>query len=383
MALTQAEMEQSVRVLVRLLSASLNLSTSDSLVTAPVVHTFNASSKEKSEQISTPTVVRSVSDEEQIVQQPISDNIDLVNVPQHPTISQWLAVYEHIISTGKDYKAQTIKNKLSVTSHIHTLWGNFHLDQLRPHKISQDIRESFLPEKSSTAGRVLAELKLMYCDAIANGWTNNNPAIHLKQPKHKTIRTRLSLDVWKTMYSLSDTHPQPWVKCLLALALITGQRRGDLQKMKFADVSRDEFGNEYLRVEQLKEAGKGYGARVEIPLDLRMNEIGLTLRTVIEMCKTAGKSGSTLLRKSNGEPVEASSLSARFAELVCAADANVAQMQARQRPSLHEVRSLSARTYASQGLDIQTLLGHKSPEITEIYKNTRGLDAKQWKRVHV
>ncbi len=55
-----------------------------------------------------------------------------------------------------------------------------------------------------------------------------------------------------------------------------------------------------------------------------------------------------------------------------------------RRPSLHETRSLSARTYVAQGLDpkvVQTLLGHSDIEMTELYLHDRGLSRHEWKRV--
>ena len=52
-------------------------------------------------------------------------------------------------------------------------------------------------------------------------------------------------------------------------------------------------------------------------------------------------------------------------------------------PSLHEVRSLSARLYHEQGVDVQTLLGHKHAEMTDVYKDDRGLSRHEWKRVAV
>jgi len=48
--------------------------------------------------------------------------------------------------------------------------------------------------------------------------------------------------------------------------------------------------------------------------------------------------------------------------------------------------SVSARTYVSEGMDVnvvQTLLGHKAAEMTAVYLNDRGLTAAQWKTVEV
>lgn len=368
MALTQAELEQAAKLILQVYSHQTN-----NTLTNPENQLVNHSQP----------AALSVLPIETLSIEPVSsdyENSNVVEIPSEPILSEWLTMYEHNL-TVKAYKAQTIKNKLSVLAHIRRMWGNIKMGSLKPYRIMSDMKESFLPDKTSTAVRILSELKTVYAEAVANGWAATNPVMYIKPIKHQTIRQRLSLEVWKRMLELSERHPQGWVKGMLLLALITGQRRGDLQKMRYTDIVTDEFGNEYLRVEQLKEAGKGYGARVEIPLDLRMNSIGYTVRQVINICTEYGKEGATLLRKSNGDSIEASSLSTRFSELVCVASNDIANLKPRERPSLHEVRSLSARTYASQGVDIQTLLGHKTPEITEIYKNSRGLDALEWKRV--
>lgn len=43
-------------------------------------------------------------------------------------------------------------------------------------------------------------------------------------------------------------------------------------------------------------------------------------------------------------------------------------------PAFHEIRSLSARLYSEQGTDAQALLGHKSPDMTAIYRDVRGAE---------
>lgn len=167
---------------------------------------------------------------------------------------------------------------------------------------------------------------------------------------------------------------------MLLLALAIGQRRADLAKVRFDDVV-----DGHLRIEQQKEAGKGYGARLEIPLTLRLNCIDMTVGDVVEHCRHSAKPGPTLLRQANGRPIEMSSLSARFcAHIKAVLGDNDPGMH--KRPSLHETRSLSARCYVEQGIPktvVQTLLGHSDAEMTELYLDDRGLSSKTWKRVHV
>lgn len=289
------------------------------------------------------------------------------------TFGEWLDVHWSELQT-KGYKPQTLKNRRTLLDHCRRLWGSRPIGEIRPHEIAAGLK-SFPPEKSSTAQRVHAEVRDAYAEAIANDWCSFNPAHPLKAPKHRVKRARLTLPVWQSLRTLAQAGPQRWVESMLLLALVTGQRRADLARMQF-----DHVVDGCLRIEQQKQAGKGYGARVAIPLSLRLDAIGMTVGEVIEHCRGSARPGPTLLRKAGGGPIEESSLSARFAECIRTVLGDGAHQQ-HEWPSLHEIRSLSARLYRAQGIDVQTLLGHKDPEVTSMYLDDRGLSAKNWKRV--
>jgi len=226
-----------------------------------------------------------------------------------PSLNDWLVTYREIIA-GRGYDKQTIKNRRSTLAHVVRLWGERPMTALKPHEIATGIK-SLSP---ANAVRVLGELRDVFNEAVANGAAEHNPAAHVKAPKHRGLRKRLTFETWRAMWELSKAGPQRWVESLLLLALVTGQRRADLAKWRFDDVFTDADGRQYLRVEQQKKAGKPIGARVEIPLTLRMDAIGLTVGEVIEHCRGSAKPGATLLRKAGGGPIEESSLSARFHE---------------------------------------------------------------------
>lgn len=295
--------------------------------------------------------------------------------PESPqrTLSDWLDVHERLLR-DRGYAAQTLKNRMANLAHVRRLWGPRLVASIKPHEVATALK-TFPADRSSTAVRVLAELRDAYAEAIANGWAENNPAAHLKPPKHKVKRGRLKWETWQAMCTLAHTSPQRWVESMLLLALVTGQRRADLAKMRFDDVV-----DGCLRVEQQKQAGKGYGARVEIPLSLRLDAVGMTVGQVIEHCRGSAKPGPHLLRKAGGGEIEQSSLLARFHEHIVAVLGPPAHKQ-HEWPSLHEVRSLSARLYHAQAVDVQTLLGHKHAEMTDMYRDDRGLSAHEWKRV--
>ncbi len=245
---------------------------------------------------------------------------------------------------------------------------------IKPHEIATGLKLC-TPHK---AGRILGELRDVYVEAIANGVAESSPAAHVKPPRVVGLRKRLTLETWQSMLTLAKAGPQRWVPAMLLLAMATGQRRADLAKMRFDDVV-----DGCLRIEQQKKARKLVGARVAIPLTLRLTATDMTLGDVIEHCKTTGAPGETLLRKAGGGPIEMSSLSARFREHIVAVCGPEAYKQY-EWPSLHEVRSLSARTYIAEGMaasTVQTLLGHKHAEMTALYLNDRGLTDGDWKVV--
>ena len=294
-------------------------------------------------------------------------------VNEGPLLAAWLPTYRSILGQ-RGYHAQTLKNRTSSLKHIKAVWGDRPLRAIKPHEIAVKLR-LFSP---ATAVRVLGELRDLYSEAIANGAAETNPVRDVKPPKHPGLRKRLPLEVWRRMLTLAKAGPQRWVAALLMLAMATGQRRADLARMRFDDVV-----DSYLRVEQQKKAGKPIGARLAIPLTLKVQALGMSLGEVIEYCRTIAKPGPTLLRTAGGRPIELSSLSARFHQCIVATEGPEAYRQY-EWPSLHEVRSLCGRTLIEEGMtpaQVQALLGHKHAEMTAVYLDDRGLSAAAWKRV--
>ena len=118
--------------------------------------------------------------------------------------------------------------------------------------------------------------------------------------------------------------------------------------------------------------------RIALPLALRLDAIGLSIGDVIDQCDGYARKGKTLLRQSNGQPLVVNSLSARFHQVLITALGGRWNRPGTP-PSLHECRSLSERLYRPQGIDTQTLLGHKHLSMTDQYNNDRGLDKSQWR----
>lgn len=193
-----------------------------------------------------------------------------------------------------------------------------------------------------------------------------NPAMATKQPRHKVTRQRLSLEEWRSIYEAAESM-QPYLQCGMLLALVTGQRLGDICRMKFTDIWDD-----MLHIEQEKT-----GTRLAIPLEIKCDALGLTLRDVVSKCRDAVISKylvhfrHSTSQATRGDSVSSSSLTTSFKK---ARNKCGIEWEKGTAPTFHEQRSLSERLYEAQGVDTQKLLGHKSPQQTAKYHDDRGKD---------
>ena len=189
------------------------------------------------------------------------------------SVSQWLVVYREIL-TRKTLKPATRINTASNLKHVERLWGSMPIRSLKPRTILAALQDGL--GTASLRARVQALMKDVCKQAVLDEWIDSNPVLALDSVRPKIQRKRLSLEAFDAVAEQATLHPQGWVAPMVLLGLVTGQRRADLAKMRFDDVV-----DGHLHVEQQKEAGKGFGTRLAIPLSLRLDAIGLTLGEVI------------------------------------------------------------------------------------------------------
>lgn len=289
--------------------------------------------------------------------------------PRYRTLGQWADTYRKIIA-ARSISEKTKANRRVSLGHLLTGLGDDRtISSIRPHEIAAVVM-GLHAEHPPCAKRVLIEAKDVFNEAVNYGWLDRNPATPIKAPPVKVQRHRLTLEQWSLIKAYAAEHQPPWVSCMLQLALITGQRRSDLAKMRFDDVW-----DEHLHIEQVKT-----GTRLALPLALKLDALGVTLAQVIERCRGYAVGTEYLLRKHNGKQLVLASLSARFEE---AREQALPADKAGHPPSLHECRSLSERLYRAQGIDTMTLLGHKHQAMTDLYNDDRGLTRGEWKRLSI
>lgn len=193
--------------------------------------------------------------------------------------------------------------------------------------------------------------------------------------RQETKRARLSLDDFRVIHAWNAEHGPAWATRAFELAIVTALRPGDLRALRFAQ-AREGF----LWVTPEKTAK--HGTKLAFSLDLRLDALGLSVGGVIVACRDAVVSPLCLHhcrpigRARVGSAIGEKSLELEFRR---ARDAcGISTPKGRTPASLYEIRSLSARLYAAQGVDAQALLGHRSATTTAVYKDVRG---SEWIRV--
>lgn len=206
---------------------------------------------------------------------------------------------------------------------------------------------------------------------IAQGWRTDNPAAVTDEITVKVKRARLSLETLLRLYRTTEI---AWLRNAIALALVTGQDRDSVRNAKFSDFRDGGWWNERSKT----------GARVFIPLDLRLEQFGMSLDDVLRQCRTTGILSTHLVHQTQrakgarlGKPLHVDMITRVFS-------AELAKLgidwSGKKAATFHEIRSLSGRLYREQGnVSPQELLGHKDPRTTAVYTDGRG----EWVKVSV
>lgn len=299
-------------------------------------------------------------------------------VPKFRTIAEFYPIYTAAVAE-RGLVEKTIENRKSYSRVLIGAFGERAIGSIKPNELLALI-DRIGKKHPHLAKRVLIEARCIFHEAMISGWIETNPAEAVKLPQVKTVRQRLSLDQWQSIHDYADCCSPPWVALMMTLAVVTGQRRGDLRKMRFSDVWEDRDGVMRLHVVQEKT-----GKRVAIPVDLRLDAIDVSVGEAVEQCKKYAvldaDGDGYLIRKTTGGMLAATSMSWRFEQ---AREGALPKHEGKGTPSsLHECRSLSERLYRDQGLDTMTLLGHSSQTMTNLYNQDRGLSRREgkWKSV--
>jgi len=305
---------------------------------------------------------------EQRIQEMISSARDVIRAPTGPRTAEWIDSYldiQHKRLKNGGLSKKTVELREAGLRGFRQLAGNKMLADINVRDVVQTLELKTNMGAMRMAQIVRATLIDLFKEAqhageVAPGF---NPALAARNPRVVIERNRLTLEEWKAIFAAADKC-QPWVQNSMLLAIVTGQRRGDIAKMQFADIW-----DGLLHIEQEKTK-----TRMAIPLTLRCDALGLTLGDVVARCRDNVLS-PYLIHSVYTHKLSKAKLSHMFA--VCRKRTDL-KWKKGEPPTFHEQRSLSERLYEGQGINTQKLLGHKSRKMTDQYHDDRG---REWKIV--
>lgn len=283
------------------------------------------------------------------------------------------AHYGQVLLT-KGLTAKTIDKKRCAHRYMVEAFQGRDVRSIRPWEIAKVIKGIHDLGYWVTSHKALIEARAAFGVALLEGWVDNNPAEHVKRLPAPVRRRRLTLDLYAEIYEYARRHLPPWAGLSMRLALVTGQRRADLVRM-----GDDDVWDEHLHVVQQKT-----GAMVAIPLALQLDALGTSVGEVLRECVLSRPAGGHTFLCTAARPrrlLHPQTVTHRFwvARRAVLPDDELPGTP----PTFHELRSLSARLYAAQGVDAQVLLGHKRQRMTDVYIDDRGLGRGQWRYVEL
>ena len=288
------------------------------------------------------------------------------------TVSTWIDRYWSIqkerLEAG-EIRPNTYKQK---NKPVQLLLSRFAMKEL-PEVNARDIASILDEYKAAGQNRMGQVVRSVLIDVFKEAQhagevpPGYNPALATKQPRRRITRQRLNLEEWQRIFEIADANHKYMGNAML-LAVVTGQRLGDIAKMRF-----DDIWDEHIHVVQQKT-----GVKLAIPLSLQCKALNISLREVVARCRDYVVSPwlihffrDTTHGKRGGQ-VTANTLTTNFSKARGKANINWAEGTP---ATFHEQRSLSERIYREQGVDTRLLLGHKSQRQTDRYHDDRG---KEW-----
>lgn len=292
--------------------------------------------------------------------------------PKGKTLKDWAVDYERIYIETRDPTPSTVKTvKAGVRAALSAPFAGTHLRSITTSDVSDFIEAATETRGAQMAALIRKTLADMFREAETKGLIDGgkNPVTVTRVPSFEVNRARLTLEQFREIYKAAG-EMEPWVARSMELGMLTAQRREDVATMLFSSVKEG-----FLFVEQIKTK-----ARIRIPVEVRLDALGLSLDDVVKRCRDKVISKSMLHhvrhtgKQQPGYSVDKDSLTRAFR--LAREAAKITWEEGKTPPTYHELRSLAARLYAEQYSPefAQAILGHKSASMTAMYRDTRGAE---------
>lgn len=252
----------------------------------------------------------------------------------------------------KTLTPSTRKQYRSVTTKLKSVFKNFSPQQVQPRHVAQ-FKLAFV-KTPSMANQCLAVLRNVFNYALENQLVDSNPAVGVRRHKEEK-RTRL---ISPQEFAAIRGKSEPQLQIIMDLLYLTGQRIGDVLKIRRADLLAD----------GIAFAQEKTGARLVVRWTAE-------LHAVVERAKAlyGNVVALTLLHNRRGRKITYNRVQAAWGAACAAAGVEDAHM--------HDIRAMALTAAKAQGRNATALAGHSSQQMTERYLRDRSVPVVDGPRV--
>lgn len=290
------------------------------------------------------------------------------------TLAEWLPVYNQLWQEKVEPTLSTVKASDSYLRRLAECdFAQRRLSDVSTLMVAQYLDAYKVERGAPSAKQMRSKMSDVFRWAETQGLieAGRSPVTATRAHKVVVARERMSLDQFVAIRE----HAPVWLRNAMNMGLVTGQRRGDILALKFAD-----WRDGRLHVAQGKSGGK---TRLALDGGIRLSKAGLSIEGVVKACRDLIASPYLVHHDRHrgatkpGRRVEGPGLAEAFSAAREAA--GIEAGEGRTPFTFHEVRSLSQRLFREEfgAAFAQSILGHKNAETTAKYDDLRG----EWKVV--
>ncbi|MBG6243605.1 MAG: integrase, partial [Candidatus Symbiopectobacterium sp. Dall1.0] len=202
---------------------------------------------------------------------------------QTTTVSEWASRYLTILE-GRNLKPKTITEHKKYLKAINEHLGEFTIHQVQTKDVAAFLNLWVKAGKATMANKLRKEVIDLFREAIADGIVSHNPAEATRNQRVEIQRERITLEEWKVIRKAAEKLPA-WVGPSLDLALVTGQRLGDIQALRWGD-----FKDGRLYIKQAKT-----GMMIAFSETTRIDCLNLCLSDVLDQFRALNNGGAHIV----------------------------------------------------------------------------------------
>lgn len=249
-------------------------------------------------------------------------------------------IEEALPTITKNKSGNTCKQYQGIAVKLKDIFQEFHPKDVKPSDIAE-LKKAY-SDKPNMGNRMLSLIRLIFSYALEHRIVDFNPALGIK-PHAESKRTRL---ITTEEFNLIHKHASTRLQSIMEIQKLTGQRIGDVLKIKRTDLLKDGISFEQQKT----------GRKLIVKWSEELNT------AVLRASKTFGE-GEYLFTNQRGNQTDYSTVKVMFKEATDKSGVKDA------RPN--DLRAMALTEAEGQGVDPTALAGHATAATTRRYLRDR------------